>query len=162
MHGVCPVERWWSIREYSPLRKRKPAWQWLWGMKSLMPSHGTGMKRMSQGLLVQTGGLALSAALASKPDTTRQLWMTAFGVGSSVGIMLPYSRLHESEADQLGLVFMAMAGYDPHEAVDFWERMAQQKKGQAPPEFLSTHPSDRTRIDNIREQIPEAMKYYKK
>jgi len=121
-----------------------------------------GDERMSQGLLVQTGGLALSAALASKPDTTRQLWMTAFGVGSSVGIMLPYSRLHESEADQLGLVFMAMAGYDPHEAVDFWERMAQQKKGQAPPEFLSTHPSDRTRIDNIREQIPEAMKYYKK
>ncbi|MCG6879977.1 MAG: M48 family metallopeptidase [Deltaproteobacteria bacterium] len=121
-----------------------------------------GDERMSQGLLVQTGGIALSAALASKPDTTRQLWMTAFGVGSSVGIMLPYSRLHESEADQLGLVFMAMAGYDPHEAVDFWERMAQQKQGKAPPEFLSTHPSDKTRIADIKAEIPDAMKYYNK
>ncbi len=121
-----------------------------------------GDERMSQGLLVQTGGIALSAALASKPDSTRQLWMTAFGVGSAVGVILPYSRLHESEADQLGLVFMAMAGYDPHEAVDFWERMAQQKKGQAPPEFLSTHPADRTRIADIKAAIPEAMKYYKK
>ncbi|EFK10606.1 peptidase, M48 family [delta proteobacterium NaphS2] len=121
-----------------------------------------GDERMSQGLLVQTGGMALSAALATEPETTRQLWMTAFGVGSSVGIMLPYSRLHESEADQLGLVFMAMAGYDPHEAVDFWERMARQKKGQAPPEFLSTHPSDSTRIADIKAEIPAAMKYYKK
>ena len=121
-----------------------------------------GDERMSQGLLVQTGGMALSAALANKPGTTRQLWMTAFGLGASVGVILPYSRLHENEADSLGLVFMAMAGYDPHGAVDFWERMAKQKKGKAPPEFLSTHPADETRISNIKAEIPAAMKYYKK
>jgi predicted Zn-dependent protease len=121
-----------------------------------------GQERMSQGLLVQTGGMALSAALASEPGTTRALWMAAFGVGASVGVMLPYSRLHESEADRLGLVFMAMAGYDPHAAVQFWQRMADQKKGKAPPEFLSTHPADETRIQNIRAQIPEAMTYFRK
>lgn len=121
-----------------------------------------GDERMSQGLLVQTGGMALSVAMASKPDTTRQLWMTAFGVGASVGVILPYSRLHENEADRLGLIFMAMAGYDPIAAIAFWERMSQQKKGSAPPEFLSTHPADETRIQNIRDRIPEAMNYYRK
>jgi len=120
-----------------------------------------GDERMSQGLIVQTGGMALSAALASRPETTRQLWMTAFGLGASVGMILPYSRLHENEADRLGLIFMAMAGYDPRVAVQFWERMSQQKKGSAPPEFLSTHPADETRIQNIRDRIPEAMKYYR-
>jgi len=120
-----------------------------------------GDERMSQGLIVQTGGMALSVALASRPETTRQLWMTAFGLGASVGMILPYSRLHENEADRLGLIFMAMAGYDPRVAVQFWERMSQQKKGSAPPEFLSTHPADETRIQNIRDRIPEAMKYYR-
>lgn len=121
-----------------------------------------GDERMSQALLVETGGVALSAALASKPETTRQLWMAAFGLGASVGVILPYSRLHENEADRLGLIFMAMAGHDPHVAVQFWERMSQEKKGSAPPEFLSTHPADATRIQNIRARIPEAMKYYRK
>ncbi|MCF8119950.1 MAG: M48 family metallopeptidase [Deltaproteobacteria bacterium] len=121
-----------------------------------------GQERMSQGLLVQTGGLALSAALATKPETTRTLWMAAFGVGASVGVILPYSRLHENEADHLGLIFMAMAGYDPHTAVRFWERMAEQKKGGAPPEFLSTHPADESRIQKIKAQIPDAMRYYKR
>ncbi len=121
-----------------------------------------GDERMSQGMLVQFGGMALSAALASKPEETRQLWMAAFGVGSQVGIMLPYSRLHESEADRLGLIFMAMAGYDPNLAVDFWERMAKQSGGQKPPELISTHPSDETRIRKIREDLPEALGYYRK
>ncbi|MCF8145451.1 MAG: M48 family metallopeptidase [Deltaproteobacteria bacterium] len=121
-----------------------------------------GDERMSQGLLVQTGGLALSTALATKPETTRQLWMAAFGLGASVGVMLPYSRLHENEADRLGLIFMAMAGYDPRVAVEFWKRMSQEKKGGAPPEFLSTHPADETRIQNITARLPEAMKYYRK
>jgi predicted Zn-dependent protease len=88
--------------------------------------------------------------------------MAAFGVGAQLGVLLPYSRLHESEADHLGLIFMAMAGYDPKTAVGFWERMAKMKGGQAPPEFLSTHPSDEKRIKNIRALIPEAMRYYKK
>ncbi|MGD9022608.1 MAG: M48 family metallopeptidase [Deltaproteobacteria bacterium] len=119
-----------------------------------------GNERMSQGLAVQMGGVALSTALAEKPEKTRELWMTAFGVGSQFGVMLPYSRLHESEADHLGLIFMAMAGYDPNHAVAFWQRMAQGKKGQAPPEFMSTHPASETRIRKIKELIPEVMPYY--
>ncbi|HEX7878325.1 MAG TPA: M48 family metallopeptidase [Candidatus Eisenbacteria bacterium] len=118
-----------------------------------------GNERMSQGLLTQLGGLALSEALSSKPAQTRQIWMTAFGVGTQVGALLPFSRLQESEADRLGLIFMAMAGYNPNEAVSFWERMSANSSG-APPEFLSTHPSDRTRIANLQKEIPEAMRYY--
>jgi predicted Zn-dependent protease len=121
-----------------------------------------GGERMSQGLLAQLGGMALEQALSNKPEETRQLWMTAFGVGVQLGALLPYSRLQEGEADHLGLVFMAMAGYDPNQAINFWVRMAQSKEGAAPPEFLSTHPSDETRIANIRERIPEAMRYFKK
>lgn len=121
-----------------------------------------GNERMSQTLLTQLGGVALSEALKSKPQQTQQLLMAAYGAGATVGLLLPYSRLHESEADRLGLIFLAMAGYDPNQAVSFWERMAQMKKGQAPPEFLSTHPSDETRIKKIRESIPEAMRYAKK
>lgn len=120
-----------------------------------------GNERMSQGLLTQFGGAALGEALASQPDATRQLWMTAFGVGMQYGALLPYSRLQENEADRLGLIFMAMAGYDPGEAIPFWQRMAAQKGGQAPPEFLSTHPSGTTRIENLRKLMPEANSYYK-
>jgi predicted Zn-dependent protease len=119
-----------------------------------------GNERMSHMLAIQLGGMALGVALAEKPKETRNLWMTAFGVGATVGFVLPYSRLHESEADRLGLLFMAMAGYNPNAAVAFWEGMSQQKKG-APPEFLSTHPSDRTRITNIKKLIPEIMPYYR-
>ncbi len=120
-----------------------------------------GNERMSQELITQLGGIALLEALKEKPDETKQLWMTVFGLGAQYGALLPYSRLHENEADHLGLIFMAMAGYDPNTAVAFWQRMAQMKSGQAPPEFLSTHPSDQTRIDKIKQEIPEAIKYYK-
>jgi len=120
-----------------------------------------GGERMSQGLLVQLGGMGLQAALESEPALTQQLALTAFGIGSQVGIMLPFSRLHESEADQMGLIFMAMAGYHPNNAVEFWQRMAAQGGGQ-PPEFLSTHPSNETRINDLKKLIPEAMQYYKK
>lgn len=121
-----------------------------------------GNERMSQGMLQQLGGVALTVALKNEPETTQNLFLTAYGVGTTVGIMLPYSRTHESEADHLGLIFMAMAGYDPNEAPEFWERMAANKQGQAPPEFLSTHPSDETRINDLKSWIPEAMKYYNK
>ncbi|MBW1902655.1 MAG: M48 family metallopeptidase [Deltaproteobacteria bacterium] len=121
-----------------------------------------GNERMSQALVAQMGGMALSTAIDEEPEKTKQLWMTVFGVGAQYGAMLPYGRLQESEADRLGLIFMAMAGYDPNRAVTFWEKMAQEKGGQAPPEFLSTHPSDETRIKKIKETIPEAMRYYKK
>jgi predicted Zn-dependent protease len=121
-----------------------------------------GNERMSQGLLETMGGMALAKALENKPEQTRNLFMTAYGVGAQVGVLLPYSRLQESEADHLGLIFMAMAGYDPRLAVDFWQRMSNHFKGSAPPEFLSTHPSDETRIKKIQELVPEAMQYYKK
>ncbi len=121
-----------------------------------------GNERMSQGLLAQLGGIALSEALEDRPEETQQLWMAAFGIGAQYGVILPYSRLHENEADHLGLIFMAMAGYDPHRAVEFWEGMAQMKGGKAPPEFMSTHPSDETRIRKIKESIREAMRYYRK
>jgi predicted Zn-dependent protease len=121
---------------------------------------GHGNERMSQGLMVQLGGMALQKALDQKPEETKQLFMTAFGVGAQVGLLLPYSRLHESEADELGLIFMAMAGYDPNHAVTFWQRMASLSSG-APPEFLSTHPSDDTRIKKIQKALPKALQYYK-
>jgi predicted Zn-dependent protease len=120
-----------------------------------------GRERMSQGLVQQMGGVALQVALADKPAETQQLYQTAFGVATTVGGILPFSRLHESEADRMGLIFMAMAGYDPAEAPKFWERMAALSAGQEPPEFISTHPSNTRRIEELNALIPEAMKYYK-
>ncbi|MBN1392368.1 MAG: M48 family metallopeptidase [Sedimentisphaerales bacterium] len=120
-----------------------------------------GAERMTQGLIVEMGGMALSKALASSPEATKNLFLRSYGTGTQYGILLPYSRAHETEADHLGLIFMAMAGYNPNEAVGFWQRMSALKTGQAPPEFLSTHPADATRIQNIKEFMPEAMRYYK-
>lgn len=123
---------------------------------------GHGNERMSQALAVQMGGIALSQALGSYPEQTRQLFLAAFGAGAQVGILLPYSRLQESEADHLGLIFMALAGYNPREAVPFWERMLeQQRQRPAPPEFLSTHPAGARRIEEIRELLPEVLPYYR-
>lgn len=119
-----------------------------------------GNERMSQGLLAELGGMALSVALSQNPSQTRELFMAAYGVGAQVGVLLPYSRLQESEADRLGLIFMAMAGYDPKNALAFWQRMAAHAEGGAPPEFLSTHPAHGTRIERIRDYLPEAMRYY--
>ena len=121
-----------------------------------------GGERMSQVLLAQLGGMALSAALDKEPEQTKQLWLGVFGLGAQLGVLLPYSRTHESEADHLGLIFMSMAGYNPNESVTFWQRMSQTKGGQAPPEFLSTHPSDETRIADLKSAIPEAMQYFRK
>jgi len=119
-----------------------------------------GNERMSQGLAVQMGGVALAVALNDKPAETQALYMGAYGVGTTVGAVLPFSRLHESEADHMGLIFMAMAGYDPRKAPEFWGRMAALGGGK-PPEMLSTHPSDETRIRKLNEHMEEAMKYYK-
>lgn len=119
-----------------------------------------GNQRMSQGLLVQFGGAALSVALSQKPALTQQLFQQAYGVTSTLGV-LKYSRSHESEADKMGLIFAAMAGYDPEAAIAFWQRMASSGGGQKPPELLSTHPSDETRIKDLRAFMPEAKKYYR-
>jgi len=120
-----------------------------------------GNERMSQGLIASMGGIALSVALSEKPNQTRKLYMAAFGLGASVGFLLPYSRVHESEADRIGLMLTARAGYDPREAIPFWQRM-NEKAGARPPEFLSTHPAPESRIENIKSYIPEAMPYYQK
>ncbi len=120
-----------------------------------------GNERMSQGLLAQLGAAGLSVALQNKPEQTKNLWMSAYSVGAQYGALLPFSRTQESEADEIGLTLMAMAGYNPNEAVSFWERMAKSSEGKAPPEFMSTHPSDATRIADIKKHVPEAMKYYK-
>lgn len=120
-----------------------------------------GNERMSQQMGIQALGQGLSLALNEKPAETQKIWMTAFGVGANVGVMLPFSRAHEHEADKMGLIFMAMAGYDPAEAVEFWKRMGESG-GQKPPEFLSTHPADDERVKELQAFLPEAMKYYKK
>lgn len=120
-----------------------------------------GNERMSQELLAQYGSVVLSEALKNKPDQTKTIFGSAYGLGAQFGVMLPFSREHELEADKLGLIFMAMAGYDPQTAIAFWERMASMG-GQKPPEFMSTHPSDATRIQKIKDALPEVMTYYKK
>ena len=120
-----------------------------------------GNERMSDTLVAQMGGMALSVALSSQPQQTQQLFATVYGVGANVGFLLPYSRLHESEADRIGLTLMARAGYDPREAIPFWERMGKQE-GQRPPQFLSTHPAPETRITDIKKYLPEALPSYEK
>ncbi|TWI84933.1 peptidase M48-like protein [Lacibacter cauensis] len=120
-----------------------------------------GNERMSLGVVQQLGGVALSVALANKPAETQNLFLNAYGIGSTVGGTLPFSRKQELEADQFGLRFAAMAGYNPQEAVAFWQRMAKASSGQKPPEILSTHPSDETRIAKMEQYVKEAMPYYK-
>lgn len=118
-----------------------------------------GNERMSQGMMVQFGGTILATAMQQKPAVTQALFGQAYGVTTNLGI-LKYSRTHETEADKMGLVFAAMGGYNPEAAVAFWERMAQVGGGQKPPEILSTHPSDETRIASLKAFMPEAKKYY--
>jgi len=121
-----------------------------------------GNERMSQGMIQQLGGVALQVAMSSKPAQTQALFSQAYGVGSQVLGILPFSRKHELEADKFGLIWMAMSGYNPNEAVGLWERMAAASSGSSkPPEFLSTHPAEATRIEKIKDYLPEAMKYYR-
>lgn len=119
-----------------------------------------GQERMTQGLAAQLGGVAVAIGTANKPEKTKEIWNIAYGVGSQLG-MLKYSRVHETEGDKLGMVFMIMAGYNPEEAVNVWIRMSQQG-GESPPEFLSTHPSNQTRIKTLTEYIPVARQLAKK
>ena len=113
-----------------------------------------GQQRMSAGMLQQLGAVAGNVVI--KDQETLNLFNQAYGVGSQVGIMLPFSRSHESQADEIGLYLMAIAGYEPMEAADLWRRMNAQSGGQAPPEFLSTHPANNTRIKNIEALAPKA------
>ena len=119
-----------------------------------------GGERVSQQLLVE--GIAAAAAVGAKDPQKAELYAGLLGVGATVGVLLPYSRLQESEADRLGLIYMAKAGYDPRAARDLWLRMAEAGKGKPrPPQLLSTHPADATRIADIERLLPEALGYYR-
>lgn len=119
-----------------------------------------GAERMSDQLVAQLGLEAVSGAIGSNPTLANQTLLQAIGVGTELGL-LKFSRTHESEADHMGLIFMAMAGYDPSHAPEFWKRMASLSGGSDVPEFMSTHPSDETRIADLNKRMPEAMKYFK-
>jgi predicted Zn-dependent protease len=119
-----------------------------------------GSERMTDQLALQLGGAGLGALLNSDSPATKNLVLAAYGAGTTVGVMLPFSRAQESEADHIGLVLMARAGYDPHEAPAFWQRMIAAEKGSAPPAFLSDHPSDEQRVKQLEAWMPDAMKNY--
>ena len=115
-----------------------------------------GQQRMSAGMVQQ--GVAIAGNIAIKDEKSRNAFNQYYGIGSTVGLMLPFSRAHETEADRIGLYIMAIAGYNPDEAAELWKRMKANSGGQAPPEFLSTHPSNDTRIANLQELAPTAKK----
>ncbi len=119
-----------------------------------------GAERMSQQLLINLGGESLEIALRKKPTETRQAALQAFGLGATFGAVLPFGRNQESEADRMGLIYMAQAGYDPREALAFWQRMDAASSGQAPPQFMSTHPSHETRVRDLEKWLPEAEQIF--
>jgi predicted Zn-dependent protease len=121
-----------------------------------------GAERLSRAYAVQVGGQITQALLGTGEGALNQLVMTAYGVGANVGIMLPHSRKQEFEADHIGLILQAKAGYSPDAAVAFWKKMAAKNNGQEPPPFLSTHPTDEKRIQSIRSLLPEARQYYRR
>lgn len=123
-----------------------------------------GAERISEGLVVQFGGELLGQVLQTQSGAARELILGAYGLGSQVGVALPHSRRQELEADQLGLLYMARAGYDPREAVSFWQRFSAhaQAKGAGGIEFLRTHPLDSTRIDRLQANMPQAIAEYER
>lgn len=121
-----------------------------------------GAQRMSAAQIQQLGAVGVGLATGSQSAEKQRMWQQYYGLGSNVAGMLPFSRNHESEADMIGLKLMAIAGYNPDHAINFWTRMSAKAGGNAPPEFLSTHPSDQTRISNLKKQIPDAKAEAKK
>lgn len=128
-------------------------------MAHAIAEHGN--ERLSQLMAAQLGGVALDVALRNHPAQLRQLFLTAYGVGANVGVLLPYSRAQESEADEIGLYLAAIAGYEPRAAVPFWRRLAKVG-GPSPPEFLSTHPDPENRAEELSRLVPRALEYRKR
>ncbi|HET9057497.1 MAG TPA: M48 family metallopeptidase [Chitinophagaceae bacterium] len=119
-----------------------------------------GNERMSQAMIAQ--GISLAGNIITSGNSeTNTIFNNIYGPGATLGVLLPNSRKQELEADKFGLIFSALSGYNPQEAIPFWQRMAKAGSGQKPPEFLSTHPSDETRIQRLQELMPEVLKYYK-
>jgi predicted Zn-dependent protease len=123
-----------------------------------------GAERMSEGLLFDFGGKVLGVAMGKNSEAARDLALRAYGIGTEVGVALPHSRHDEAEADHLGLIYMARAGYDPHLAIEFWKRFAayNAQHGGRRIEFLSTHPVDEKRIEQLEAELPQAMEEYRK
>lgn len=119
-----------------------------------------GQQRMSAAYIQQ--GIALAGNVLIEDDNTRDIFNQSYGIGSQVGVMLPFSRSHETEADKIGLILMVIAGYNPEEAPNLWKRMDAKSGGQSPPEFLSTHPANESRIENLTSLIPQAKSEAKK
>jgi len=119
-----------------------------------------GSERLSQQKLLSAGGTVLNVALAGRGTLATESVIQAYGLGAQLGVLLPFSRKHESEADKIGLILMAKAGYDPRGAIDFWKRMEENSKGKKPPELLSTHPGGERRIHDIEEFMDVALEYY--
>lgn len=119
-----------------------------------------GAERMSRVLMAQMGGAVLAGAFNIQTPGGKQAFDTAYGLATNLGVVLPHSRSQELEADRIGLILMAKAGYNPSTALEFWGKMMNAKSGAAPPAFLSTHPTDEARLRSIRELLPEAMRYY--
>lgn len=121
-----------------------------------------GQERMTTAYGQQLGAIAVALGTSQEDPKTQEMWNTIYGVGSQLGVVLPYSRVHETEADKLGMVFMIMAGYNPEEAINVWIRMSQKANSAAMPEFFSTHPSNQTRINNLKAYLPTAKILAKK
>jgi predicted Zn-dependent protease len=142
-----------------PITKDEPGLAVVVGHEVAHAIANHGAERLSQELLLQLGASTISDAYTKNPTKTKAVLYQIYGVGSQVGVLLPYSRLHESEADSIGLIVMARAGYDPREAPRLWERMntLQKERGL---DFLSTHPAPATRITKINQDLPKALEYY--
>jgi predicted Zn-dependent protease len=117
-------------------------------------------ERLSQSMLANIGGIGLGAALGGMSPAAGQTIMTGYSLGTQLGILLPYSRTQEYEADRIGLILMAKAGYDPAQALEFWRRMMAQDKKSKLPQFMSTHPNDASRLHELEVFLPEARRYY--
>src|SRR4051812_23045834 len=142
-----------------PITKNEDALAIVLGHEITHAVAGHGRERMSQAMVAQGIQIAGDVALSNNPQTVN-IFNSAYGPGAQVGVLLPNSRKQELEADHYGLIFAAMAGYNPQEAIPFWQRMAKLS-GEKPPPFLSDHPADEERIKKLQELLPKALSYYK-